>query len=132
MSLNLPQEAEPFGEDWSRPGCYAVLYDKPENAIEKLDEEFDTRQPWFDAYEAAEKCLYVGEATNVMHRLEDHAQRHVRKNALKRIGCEPMSIEAIRYFNSKEKAEAEEYNTAVSLSKQTGDNVLTICNGQQV
>ncbi len=132
MSLNLPADAEPFGEDWSEPGCYAVLYDKPDNAIEKMDDAFDTRPPWADAYESAAKVLYVGEASDVMYRLEDHAQRHVRKNALAKIGCEPVSIEAIKYHDTKEKAEAEEYNTAVRLSEQVADNVLVLCNGEQI
>jgi predicted GIY-YIG superfamily endonuclease len=100
--------------------------------MEKMDRKYDNRPEWAEAYENAENVLYVGEAGDVMYRLEDHAQRHVRKNALKKIGCEPVSIEAIEYHDSKDEAEEEEYNTAVSLRNQTPDGTIVLCNGELI
>jgi len=113
MSLSLPEDIEPFGTDWTQPGCYALLYAKPENPTEAVDKAFDNRPDWFDEFLKCEHCLYVGESYNVMQRLIDHNEADKRLTTLSRIGCDPISVEAIEYHDSKEQAEHAEYNTAL-------------------
>ena len=132
MTLTLPQDAEPFGDDWTRPGVYAIQYAKPADIAAAWDSYYEARPRWFDQLEAATHILYVGEAGNVMRRLEDHADAEKRRTTLSRIGCEPVGIEAIDYHDSKEAAEHAEYNTAVRLNEQTGENTLVLCNGEPV
>jgi predicted GIY-YIG superfamily endonuclease len=130
MTLTLPADAEPFGTDWDLPGCYVLRYEPPENSTDAVDAAFETRPPWTEALAECSHCLYVGEATNVMRRLEDHNNQNKRLTTLSRIGCEPVGIEAIEYHASKEAAEHAEYNTAVRMDEQTGDDVLVIVNGE--
>lgn len=132
MTISLPQDIEPFGTEWDQPGCYALLYEKPEDPDAAVDRAFDNRPEWHESFTEAEYVLYVGEASNVIRRIEDHAQADKRLTTLSRIGCEPISVEAIEYHDSKEDAEHAEYNTAVRLSRQTDDDTIVICNGSLV
>lgn len=132
MTLSLPEDAEPFGTDWSRPGVYVLRYAKPDPLAEAVDEAFDTRPEWFDLLDDAEKVLYVGESGNVMRRLEDHAEAKKRLTTLSRIGAEPIGIVNIRYYDDKRAAELAEYNTAVRTARQTDSDTLVLCNGEPV
>lgn len=130
MSLELPADAEPFGRDWSRSGVYVLRYSVPDNVHERAEHAFDHPPAWLDALFECDKCLYVGEGGNVMHRLEDHNNGDVRKTTLSRLGCEPIGVVNIIYKDSKEEAELAEWNTAKRVARQTADTTLTICNGE--
>lgn len=132
MSLELPADAEPFGTEWNRPGVYILRYAKPNPLAAAVDDAFETRPEWFDLLADAERVLYVGESGNVMRRLEDHAEAKKRLTTLSRIGAEPIGIVNIRYYDSKEAAEHDEYNTAVRTARQTDDDTLVLCNGEPV
>lgn len=130
MSLSLPQDAEPFGTEWNQPGVYVLQYERSDDLQERVDRAFDHEPPWLDRLKEAANVLYVGEATNVMRRLEDHNNAEKRLTVPSRIGCEPVGIEAIEYHDSKEDAMHAEYNTAVRMARQTQDSTLVICNGK--
>lgn len=132
MSLSLPEDAEPFGTDWNQPGVYILRYEKPNSLAEAVNAAFDTRPKWFDLLDDAERVLYVGEAGDVMHRLEEHANTEKRRTTLSRIGAEPIGLINIRYYDSKEAAELAEYNIAVRTAQQTDANTLVLCNGEPV
>jgi len=132
MSLELPAEIEEYGTDWTKPAVYAIEYAKPDDAPDAVDQQYDTRPPWVDEFIAAHRVLYVGEATTLMRRLEDHANQNKRMTVLSRIACEPMSVEYVEYHDLKAAAEAAEYNVAVKLNRQTDDGTLVICNGAAI
>lgn len=132
MSLNLPEAAAAYGTDWAQAGVYAILYDVPDDLTEAAENAFDNNPEWLEAAEEAANTIYVGEAGNVMSRLVDHNEGEYRKNSLTRLGCEPVSIEAIEYKPSKEAAVEAEYNTAVKLRNQTPDDTIIISNGELV
>lgn len=132
MSLNLPADVEPFGREWSQPGCYALQYAKPDDLRERAERRYDTLPEWFEALEECDNCLYVGKASNVMQRIEDHNEGRYRATVLTKVGCEPVAVEAIDYYVSAEEAAQEEFNTAVRLSEQTDDGTIVLSDGELV
>lgn len=132
MSLSLPADAEPFGAEWDGAGVYVLRYEKPDDLESAVDRAFENRPYWFDQLQEASAVLYVGEATNVMRRLEDHQNANKRLTTLSRIGCEPVGVVNIRYYDSKEDAMHAEYNVATRVGRQTDENTLVLCNGEPV
>jgi len=132
VSLQLPAEIEEYGTDWTKSAVYCIEYAKPDNPTGAVDQQYDTRPPWCESFIAAHRVLYCGEATTLIRRLEDHANQDKRMTVLSRIGCEPTSVEYVEYHDSKEAAEAAEYNVAVKLNRQTDNGTLVICNGSAI
>lgn len=120
MSLSLPADAEPFipaGEPWDHlhePGVYALTLNRPDNPESAWDAVHDTRPPYFDAVLDADRVVYIGEAGDVLHRLEQH-----RDGDRTGVLIEAFGIDALRniwWMDSKEQAETQE--TALSTMLQ--------------
>jgi len=98
MVLELPSDAEPFipegGDlsDLSEPGCYCLTLARPQDVGTHWDRQFDTRPDYWDEFTAATTVAYVGAASDVLRRLEEHRDGNKRKAAL----LEVCSIEALR------------------------------------
>jgi len=123
MTLTLPEDIEPHlpeGFEWSDPGVYSLYLKKPENVQEAWDNEFDNTPDYVDMLESKPTTVYVGAASNVMRRLEEHRDGDKRKAALLRI-CEIDGIHTIWWFDHKEQAFLKERTMADMLSQERPD-----------
>lgn len=126
MSLSLPADAEVFipdGEDFDHlhePGVYCLRLTKPDDLASAWDQAFDTRPAYWDELEAAERVLYVGEAGDVLYRLEDHRDSDKRIGVLQRV-CEIAGLRNIWWCDSKANAKQEESQLGLLLTNQTDD-----------
>jgi len=123
MSLSLPENAEPFipdGEPFDHlhePAVYALTLTKPDDLKAAWDAEFDARPGYFEELQDASGVVYIGEAGDVLHRLEDHRNGEIRVGVLQRV-FEIDSLRNIWFMPSKEQAEQEESNIAIMLQNE--------------
>lgn len=123
MTLELPQDAEHFipdGESFDHlhePGVYALELTKPDDLSSAWDQEFDHRPGYWEELTDASKVVYVGEAGDVLRRLEEHRDGEVRVGVLQRV-CDIHSLRNIWWMNSKEEAEEQESALAIALQNQ--------------
>lgn len=121
MSLQLPQNAEPFipnGEPFDhlhKPGVYCLLLDRPDDLAEQWDRRFDTRPDYWDKFVNATQVAYVGAASDVLRRLEEHKQADKRKAALLEV-CEIDDLRNIWWFNTQQRAFERESGLALWLA----------------
>ena len=123
MTIALPEAVEPFLADdveWSQPGVYALVLEKPDELTQAWGETFDHRPPYLDELEEAETVVYVGAAKNVMHRLEDHNRRDKRKAALLEV-CEIDHLRNVWWMDSVEHAFERESGIAIQMSNHNPD-----------
>jgi len=122
MTLSLPEDIEPWlTQDYSQmrgPACYALELDAPDNVRDRWREHYDVVPDYMDAVEAAETVVYVGAAKDLLHRLEDHAARDVRKSALLRV-CRIGSLRNVWWFEDVDRAFERESGLALMLDNQT-------------
>lgn len=115
--LQLPADLEPHtpdGHSWTDAGAYALKLSGPHDP---WDAHWDVQPPWWDAAQAASRCIYVGAAQSVVKRLEDHKGGEVRQAALLRV-CEPRDVLAVEW--DPEPFEATEYNLAQRMRREYG------------
>ena len=85
MSLTLPSDLEPFVDsidEIHREGAYALVLERPDDFGSAWDDRHDRRPGWFDAARTADTLCYVGGASDVLARLEDHRDGDVRTTVL--------------------------------------------------
>ncbi len=117
MSLSLPEDAEPFADnysDLSGSGIYALDLSKPDGLAETWDAQFDERPAYWDELKQAESVVYVGAAKNVMGRLEDHRNKDVRIGVLQRV-CEIEGVRNVWFCDSADQAFEKESAKAIEL-----------------
>lgn len=126
MTLELPQDAEcfiPNSESFEylhNAGVYCLRLSRPDDLAEVWDREFDARPDYFEELQSAERVLYVGEAGDVLRRLEEHRDGDTRVGVLQRV-CSIKSLRNIWFCESKEKAEREESRLAIMLQNEKPD-----------
>jgi len=123
MSLTLPEDIEPHlpeGVEWSDPGVYALYLKKPDNVREQWEQEFDHTPDYVDMLESKPTTVYVGAASNVMSRLEDHRDGQVRKVALLRV-CDIEGLRNVWWFDSPEEAFEQEWPLATLMQQECDD-----------
>jgi len=122
MSLSLPKDMEPYLSDeytrYDNPGVYALTLNVPDDVREQWTEYYDHTPNYLDAIEQAETTIYVGAAKNAIARLEDHADRSVRKVALLRF-CDVESLRNIWWYDSADRAFERESGIAIELNNHT-------------
>jgi predicted GIY-YIG superfamily endonuclease len=125
MSLELPADCEPFipdGEGFDylhNPAVYALELTRPDDLASAWDAEFDHRPAYWDQLTDACKIVYVGEAGDVLRRLEEHRDGDVRVGVLQRV-CDIHSLRNIWWMQSKEEAEEQESALAIAMQNEYG------------
>lgn len=126
MGLSLPKDVEPWltqeYEQMRTPAVYALELDVPGDIREQWSEHYEHTPDYLEAIEAAERTLYVGGAKDLLHRLEDHNSRDVRKSALLRF-CEIHRLANVWWFSSADRAFERESGLAIMLDNQTDAGV---------
>jgi predicted GIY-YIG superfamily endonuclease len=120
MSLKLPADVEPFAEDYDQltnPAVYALILDRPDDLGAQWDRHFDVRPPWFETFRDAETCVYVGAASNVLARLEDHRDGNVRQAALLQV-CAIDRLHTVWFFADEDRAFERESGIATMLANE--------------
>lgn len=127
MALSLPEDVEPWlTEDYEQlrgPAVYALELNVPDNIREQWNQHYDVTPDYLEAIEAAERTLYVGAAKDLLHRLEDHNSRDVRKSALLRV-CEIDRLANVWWFQEVDRAFERESGLAMMLNNQTDSSVF--------
>jgi predicted GIY-YIG superfamily endonuclease len=122
MALSLPADAEPFipdGEPWDHlhePAVYALTIDLPDDLEAAWDATHDTRPAYWDDLVDADGVVYIGEAGDVLHRLEQHRDGEQTGVLMEAFGID--SLRNIWFMPSKEKAEQEESRLAIMLQNE--------------
>lgn len=127
MSLTLPADVEPFltdtNDDWTAPAVYALRLIPPDTVAEAWDRHFDTRPDYLESLRTATDVVYVGAASNLMHRLEDHRDGQVRKSALLQV-CEIEGLRNIWWFDDPDRAFERESGIAIQLQNYYPDTFV--------
>lgn len=116
MPLKLPATLEPFCDDdhdWHDAAAYALDLQRPADPAAAWDRHFDARPDWFGAFRDAARVVYVGSASDVLHRLEDHRDGDVRRATLLRV-CQINELRLVWWVDDTE-PEVVEYNLAAAL-----------------
>lgn len=121
MPLELPADAEPhLTDDYEQlhdPAVYALVLDRPTDLEDAWDRRFDSRPPYFEDFQQAQRVVYVGAAADCLRRLEDHADGEVRKAALLEI-CEIEALRNIWWFDDATRAFERESGIAIEMQNQ--------------
>jgi predicted GIY-YIG superfamily endonuclease len=108
-----------------RPGVYALEYSTPnttdkETYIDLWTTEFDVTPGFIHLIAERSRLLYVGAATDVYERLQEHLATPNRSSTLSTVF--PIhSIYDITFTNSADKAFEREYTVASTLSREITD-----------
>lgn len=112
MPLSLLEDLEPYVDDYDEmhaSGVYALELERPASLADVWDQHYDTRPPYWSDLMQAEKCLYVGGASDLLSRLEDHRDNEdptkdtKRQTALTRV-CEVRGLHTAWLADSPEHA----------------------------
>lgn len=122
MSLSLPADIEPYldGQAFERirgPAVYCLSLVRPEDVQSAWLDEFDNKAPYLDELAEADTAYYIGAANDLLHRLNDHNDRDVRKAALLRV-CAINALENVWWFDSTDKAFQQESRIAIELANE--------------
>lgn len=124
MTLALPGDVEPHLTDGfdqlHDPAVYALKLYRPPDVGAAWDREFDTRPPWFEEFRDAGEVFYVGAASDLLHRLEDHRDGEVRTAALLRV-CDIAALHAVFWFDSADRAFERESGIALMFQRERPD-----------
>jgi len=125
MTLQLPADAEPFipdGEPFDHlhePAVYALTLTKPDDLEAAWDAEYDARPAYFEELQDASGVVYIGEAGDVLYRLEQHRDGEQTGVLMEAFGID--SLRNIWWMDSKKQAEANESQIAIMLQNQRPD-----------
>lgn len=75
MGLELPADLEPYVESYDQlhsEGAYALELQRPVNLEEVWHRHNETKPPYWDQLQRADRVLYVGASGDLLSRLEDH------------------------------------------------------------
>lgn len=121
MTLALPGDVEPHLTDGfdqlHSPAVYALKLYRPPDVGAAWDREFDTRPPWFEEFRDAGEVFYVGAASDLLHRLEDHRDGEVRTAALLRV-CDIAALRNVWWMPSADIAFERESGIALELQHE--------------
>jgi predicted GIY-YIG superfamily endonuclease len=120
MSLSLPADIEPHLDpeyDWSSPAVYALTLSRPDDLGAAWDSHFEHRPSYFDDLEQCDQVVYVGGASNLLSRLEDHHVGRVRRTALTTV-CSIDSLRNVWWFDSADRAFERESGIAMTMQNQ--------------
>lgn len=123
MPLTLPADLERYADDFDQmrgPGVYALDLSRPPDVEAAWDETFDVRPPWFERFRDAAKVVYVGGASDVLARLEDHYAGEVRQAALLRV-CSIDGLHDVWWFEDADRAFEQESGIALDLQNDRAD-----------
>ena len=125
MSLSLPEDLEVFGgpDRWHSPGCYCLTLDAPDDITTAWETEFDVRPPWVDQIAITRETWYVGAASDVLARLEDHRDGEVRKAAILRL-CDIDGLRNVWWYPNKDEAFIRESKIAIDLQNAYPDTYV--------
>jgi len=98
------------------PGVYAFALDRPDDLTAAWKAAYDVQPDWFDRLCYAPRAVYVGGASDVLARLEDHRDG-VREVALLRV-CSIASLHDVWWFDSAEEAFERESTIALDLQNE--------------
>jgi predicted GIY-YIG superfamily endonuclease len=122
MSLTLPADAEPFMPndgafgDLHGAGVYALTLDVPDDPADAWDAEHDHRPAYWDELVEAEQVVYIGEAGDILHRLEQHRDGFHTGVLMEAFGID--SLRNIWWMGSKEQAEQMESQLGIMLQNE--------------
>lgn len=88
MSLELPADLEPYIQDYDElhsAGAYALILDRPQDLQAAWEQYYDERPDYWRALQDAATVYYVGGASDLLSRLEDHRNGEVRQTVLTRV-----------------------------------------------
>lgn len=125
MSLELPADIEPHlgvnnDRDWTDPAVYALTLEKPDLIGSVWDDNFDTRPSYFEDLRECDQVVYVGATGNLIARLEDHRDGHVRQAALMQV-CEIDSLRNVWWFDDASRAFEQESGLAIAMQNNYPD-----------
>lgn len=121
--LALPADAEAFiprngsFKDLHGPGCYALRLSRPDDLPAAWDAQYDERPTWFDRLVGAAGVVYIGEAGDVLRRLEEHRDGEVRTTMLTTV-CEIDGLRNVWWADSKTDAEEMESRLTIMMQNQ--------------
>jgi predicted GIY-YIG superfamily endonuclease len=118
MSLNLPQDLEPWTDEWDTPAVYALRLTLPSDFPERWDATYDHHPDFVDAAATAETVLYVGATADVLSRLEDHRDGVVRTASLVSLASD-VELRNVWPFDTKTRAFERESGIAIRLNNHT-------------
>ena len=73
MALELPSDLSPYTDgDNHQPGAYALRLGRPLDLESAWEQHYDERPPYWDQLMTADSVYYVGGASDLLSRLEDH------------------------------------------------------------
>jgi predicted GIY-YIG superfamily endonuclease len=121
--LELPSDAEPFipeDGDFSHlhgAGVYALRLSRPDDLAAAWDQRFETRPDYWETLNDADGVVYVGAASDVLRRLEEHRDGEVRKARLVEV-CTIDSLRNIWWFDAVHEAFERENGLALMMKNQ--------------
>lgn len=122
MALSLPADAEPFipdGEPWDHlhePAVYALTLAVPDDPAQAWDATHDHRPAYWDELIDADGVVYIGEAGDVLHRLEQHRDGEQTGVLMEAFGID--GLRNIWWMESKEQAEQMESQLGIMLQNE--------------
>lgn len=120
MPLELPADLEVHADNYDQltdPGVYVLLLNRPDNPAAAWDREYDARPEWFVTFRDAAQVAYVGAASDVLHRLEEHRDGEVRQAVLLRI-CAIDRLHTVFWFDDADRAFERESGLAMTLQQE--------------
>jgi len=124
MTDILPEQllqACPDDHTVSDPGCYALEIDLPDDANKVADmwhEHYEELPPYYHRLVDCHTAIYVGAASDVQARLEDHLDKEVRKASLPTV-FRVTGLRDVSWYTNTEDAFQMEYNTARDIDRET-------------
>jgi predicted GIY-YIG superfamily endonuclease len=93
MSLELPSALSPYTDgDNHTSGAYALRLGRPLDLADAWERHYDERPPYWDQLMTADSVYYVGGASDLLSRLEDHRNGEVRQTVLTRV-CDVTALQ---------------------------------------
>jgi hypothetical protein len=123
-------------DDPTRPGIYVLECDSPGPSLQaharRWYGEYQTVHPDDVAGLAGtDRLLYVGAASDLQSRLEDHVQADVRKSAWLSV-YPPTRLATVSVSPSVERAFGHETQTAHGVAGATPETTAVVCDGEVV
>lgn len=125
MPLTLPSDLEAFADeydDMTGPAVYALDLEPPVDVPATWDGNFDHRPEYWERLVHAETWVYVGAASNVLRRLEEHRDGDVRKAILPSIAAD-CSLRNVWWCMSEIEAFERESGIAIRLGNYLPANI---------
>lgn len=129
MALELPADIEPFMNDdhgFERihgPAVYALDLQRPDGLKTEWDAHFDERPAYFAELQEAANVVYVGGASDLLHRLTDHKNGDKRLTVLTEL-CDIERLRNVRWVADPDRVDIEERQFALMLTHGLPDTYV--------